>query len=94
MYSNFRKRSRALFDDDSLEFMPLSKRINNLHINSTLPGNLPNNSQPIEQWGPGPPAQPQYQPELSVNQNPYYYTTNKLLFDLYIERMNRNGHQF
>lgn len=113
-----RKRSRALFDEDSLEFMPLSKRINNLHINS-ISGNISHLSNGLphpqinQEWGPGPPPphhqmhlipqqideqsqQLEYQPELSLRENPFYYTTNKLLFDLYVERVNRhnNGGQF
>jgi hypothetical protein len=32
----FRKRYRANYEDEISEFMPLSKRINNLHINNSL----------------------------------------------------------
>lgn len=102
--------------------MPLSKRINNLHINNTfqvIPCQTVNDmSLKQNEWGPGPPAEysnkditysnsnniesiqsltwnntPQYCPELSASENPYYYN-NKLLFDLFVERMQRNGHIF
>ncbi|XP_050432188.1 uncharacterized protein LOC126840471 isoform X2 [Adelges cooleyi] len=33
----------------------------------------------------------QYDPDLSSDQNPYYYESNKLLFDLYVERLHRQG---
>lgn len=104
--------------------MPLSKRINNLHINNAFQV-IPTSSEPVNmflkpnEWGPGPPicynetqdqyntpetpeniqapawnrAAPQYSPELDETQNPYYYN-NKLLFDLFVERMQRNGHSF
>lgn len=32
-----------------------------------------------------------YSPEMDVNSNPHYYTNNKLLFDLHIERVKRHG---
>lgn len=124
-----RKRCRNIHDDDTSEFMPLSKRINNLHINNALQV-INNTSEPVNmylkpnEWGPGPPGYsesslphsqetynpetpendqvsgsgwnteaPQYTPELDETQNPYYYN-NKLLFDLFVERMQRNGHNF
>lgn len=98
-----------------MEFMPLSKRINNLHINNGLLFNnmTPSNSLSFTQWGPGPPlyqnimpetppetiqeqdwskgSTPQYSPELNETQNPYYFNINKLLFEMYVERMQRNG---
>lgn len=107
-----------------MEFMPLSKRINNLHINNGLL--LENATTPhpnqldCSQWGPGPPQMyqqhtlpptppepinnqnidwnkrtatttPQYSPELNETQNPYYFNINRLLFEMYVERMQRNG---
>lgn len=33
----------------------------------------------------------QYDPDLTSDQNPYYYESNKLLFDLYVERVHRHG---
>lgn len=101
--------------------MPLSKRINNLHINNPFQSISYSTSDDIPlkptEWGPGPPLcynekpyvetntqtwnnnnnnndnTPQYSPELSEAENPYYYN-NKLLFDLFVERMQRNGHSF
>lgn len=99
--------------------MPLSKRINNLHINNGL---LLDNSNIIQQnisveWGPGPPylqnnssmstnipetppesvqsldwnhSTTHYTPELTEAENPYYYNINKLLFQMYLERQQRN----
>lgn len=53
-----RKRGRNIHEDE-MEFMPLSKRINNLHINNTLLLNRSNNNPAIStnsiEWGPGPP---------------------------------------
>lgn len=33
-----------------------------------------------------------YDPDLGVNENPYYYESNKLLFGLYIDRIQRAGY--
>jgi len=119
-----RKRGRNTREDE-VEFMPLSKRINNLHINGSLFLDNPNiTSQPTQpnaaEWGPGPPCYPnvgslpynapdtppesvqnlnfnnvpQYNPVLNESQNPNYFYKNKLLFEMHIERMQRNGHNF
>ena len=32
-----------------------------------------------------------YSPDMDVQSNPHYYTPNKLLFDLHIERVKRHG---
>jgi len=32
-----------------------------------------------------------YDPDLTSDQNPYYYESNRLLFDLYVERVHRHG---
>ncbi|KAJ3645991.1 hypothetical protein Zmor_023605 [Zophobas morio] len=105
-----RKRGRSL-QEDEVEFMPLSKRINNLHINNGL---LLENSNRVgaPEWGPGPPNfahqlpesppssvqsldwnVPQYSPDLNENQNPHYFNINKLLFEMYVERLQRGCHQ-
>ncbi|KAJ8956689.1 hypothetical protein NQ318_014044 [Aromia moschata] len=114
-----RKRGRSV-QEDEVEFMPLSKRINNLHINNTM---LMENStggnssiSPIE-WGPGPPSYvnqlpesppsseqsldwnsvsqfpPEYAPDLTETQNPHYFNINKLLFEMYVQRLQRGCHQ-
>lgn len=110
LYFSFRKRGRNLHEDE-VEFMPLSKRINNLHINNGL---FFDNSNPMETaaWGPGPPGYtqslpetppssvqsidwnsvPQYTPDLNESQNPHYFNVNKLLFEMYLQRMHRGGH--
>lgn len=113
-----------MHDEDTSDFMPLSKRINNLHINNAFqaisnPREAANMYLKPTEWGPGPPGcygesqesynspetpenaqspgwnseAPQYNPELDETQNPYYFN-NKLLFDLFVERMQRNGHSF
>ncbi|CAH0564409.1 unnamed protein product [Brassicogethes aeneus] len=104
-----RKRGRNL-QEDEVEFMPLSKRINNLHINNR---NMLINGQTSAmgniEWGPGPPNgssqlpesppnsvqsldwnnQPQYTPDLTETENPHYFNANKLLFEMYVERLQR-----
>lgn len=157
---NYRKRSHE--DDDLNDFMPLSKRINNLHIdNSNIAWNAgattssssssssPTNSQTFDNnnsitsinnnnnnnlvgyhqhhqfhddnsnsynncdgtlgvvassttnttissstTNPGNDDDGQmhlgtYNPEMDARENPYYYNKNKLLYDLYVERMRR-----
>ncbi|KAL1489173.1 hypothetical protein ABEB36_014111 [Hypothenemus hampei] len=105
-----RKRSRSVHDET--EFMPLSKRINNLHINNML--NDHNSRLAFTEWcqtssnhqqqtfpeSPGDSDQsidwsvnPQYSPDLNESQNPHYFSINKLLYEMYIERMSRGCHQ-
>ncbi|VVC99226.1 unnamed protein product [Leptidea sinapis] len=102
-YNYFRKRSR---DDDACEFMPLSKRINNLHINNNLSSNFlsqtevsQSNCIHIENCVPSPGSstdserRPSYDPGLTSSQSKYYFN-NKLLFELHLERIQRSGQQF
>lgn len=112
MFSLHRKRGRNAEEENSSEFMPLSKRINNLHINnfSRLPEaatekmnsqweehNLiassnhsePSRSPSSDGYSSSQSYTSDYSPDLNSNQNPYYYETNKLLYDLYVERMQR-----
>lgn len=56
-----------------------SQRI--LHKQQSIHSELNNN----EMDGDG-----RYSPELTADENPYYYSKNKLLFDLHIERERRN----
>ncbi|KPJ02655.1 hypothetical protein RR46_09858 [Papilio xuthus] len=88
--------------------MPLSKRINNLHINNNL------TSQPILQSADpshingiraeengissqnpnhNSDSTPTYDPGVTSSQSRYYYE-NKLLFELHLERIQRSGQQF
>ncbi|XP_021193430.1 uncharacterized protein LOC110378475 [Helicoverpa armigera] len=100
-----RKRSR---EDDSCEFMPLSKRINNLHINNNLntTGSQSQDSSHSQINGintengisspsssSGSERRPSYDPGMNSSQSSYYYD-NKLLFELHLERMQRCGQQF
>ncbi|KAH8284238.1 hypothetical protein KR044_000788 [Drosophila immigrans] len=113
-----RKRSRE--DDLPCESTPLSKRINNLHLNyddgnssSSSNCSIPNLINDKNNYimpnitaaagpggGGGCPHGPvevlggiyEYNPELSADQNPYYYEKNKMLYDLHVERVKRNNH--
>ncbi|XP_026317675.1 uncharacterized protein LOC113228543 [Hyposmocoma kahamanoa] len=104
MTENNRKRSR---EDDTCEFMPLSKRINNLHINNNL-GNRSSAHMPESSHvngintdnGISSPSsssdserRPSYDPGINSSQSSYYYD-NKLLFELHLERVQRTGQQF
>lgn len=85
--------------------MPLSKRINNLHINNNLTS--PPVSQSAERShvngistdaSASNPLQnserrPNYDPGVPSSQSRYYYE-NKLLFELHLERIQRSGQQF
>ncbi|XP_056641461.1 uncharacterized protein LOC130895688 [Diorhabda carinulata] len=117
MTQNNRKRGRNPKEEE-MEFMPLSKRINNLHINTSMildNARLSNSLNNVE-WGPGPPNilnylpesppsseqsvdlnilhyhQNDYSPDLTESENPHYFKINKLLFEMYIERMQRGCH--
>ncbi|XP_017016032.2 uncharacterized protein [Drosophila takahashii] len=99
-----RKRSRE--DDLPCESTPLSKRINNLHLNYD-DGNSSSSSScsipPLPGGGGGGPGGPEaagngvaaggyeYNPELGAEQNPFYYEKNKMLYDLHVERIKRSS---
>ncbi|XP_052759358.1 uncharacterized protein LOC113512701 isoform X1 [Galleria mellonella] len=100
-----RKRSR---EDDACEFMPLSKRINNLHINNNLANTPVSQNQDhtringisTENGIASPHSsttdcerRPSYDPGVSSSESSYYYE-NKLLFELHLERIQRSGQQF
>lgn len=129
------KRSR---EEDVNEFMPLSKRINNLHLNNNQAGfpaehhaglhmpileghqaNFPtqyssssssggSTCHSIPSGGSSPSCtrlsahghiqEPltingevlgEYCPDLAEHENPHYFNRNKMLYDLYVERMRR-----
>lgn len=88
--------------------MPLSKRINNLHINNNLSNtNVSSQNHDSSQVnginveaGISSPSsssdsdrRPSYDPGLSSSQSSYFYE-NKLLFELHLERIQRSGQQF
>ncbi|XP_039754194.1 uncharacterized protein LOC120629342 [Pararge aegeria] len=98
-----RKRSR---EEDSCEFMPLSKRINNLHINNNLTSTLSQSSDSSQSSAiaiengissPSPLSdserRPSYDPGINSSESRYYFE-NKLLFELHLERIQRTGQQF
>nr|CAD7424661.1 unnamed protein product [Timema monikensis] len=114
-----RKRLRSLnCEEECCDFMPLSKRINNLHINnnslytgfphmhaehSSVKQSVGYTGSPEEPGaGPSvghtPPRLQQawmspYSPNMSPQQNPYYYENNKMLYTLYMERMQRGNQE-
>ncbi|CAH2106633.1 unnamed protein product [Euphydryas editha] len=107
MYINMtenRKRSR---EEDTCEFMPLSKRINNLHIHNNMASpslsqssdsshsNGLNTDNPISSSNSSSDKErsPNYDPGISSSESRYYYE-NKLLFELHLERIQRTGQQF
>lgn len=87
--------------------MPLSKRINNLHINNNLTSqpilqspNSSHNGIRTEENGTSSQvpnhnsvSTPAYDPGVTSSQSRYYYE-NKLLFELHLERIQRSGQQF
>ncbi|XP_071570505.1 uncharacterized protein [Temnothorax nylanderi] len=116
----FTRKRRRNIEEESSEFMPLSKRINNLHINglsglreNTVAGNtvesmetdwesgmfmsspscsaeVSQNSSPRGSCGSSQSNfTSDYRPDLGATENPFYYESNKLLFSLYMERMQR-----
>ncbi|XP_013169104.1 PREDICTED: uncharacterized protein LOC106118885 [Papilio xuthus] len=108
IFSNMTENRKRTREDDTCEFMPLSKRINNLHINNNL------TSQPILQSADpshingiraeengissqnpnhNSDSTPTYDPGVTSSQSRYYYE-NKLLFELHLERIQRSGQQF
>ncbi|BET01545.1 Hypothetical protein NTJ_14362 [Nesidiocoris tenuis] len=134
-----RKRMRNPTEDEASEFTPLSKRINNLHLNafplqkSLIPcipklethKNLVAANERLsddyncargvgdqahalsvaapmlnvgQQWAsPGnyPADLPiSYAPDLTPAENPYYYESNRLLFELYQQRIQRLPNQY
>lgn len=114
----FRKRGRDAEEEFS-EFMPLSKRINNLHINglSGMHENVTENmdtdccgrsfmpSPNYSELSQGSPLYDgcsssqssyitEYKPDLDAAENPFYYESNKLLFSLYMERVQRASDSF
>ncbi|XP_075231886.1 uncharacterized protein LOC142330490 [Lycorma delicatula] len=155
-----RKRCRSNCEEESSEFTPLSKRINNLHINNTFlttAASVPetpllhhhhhnqcqDDGNPVcpimanhrhhhigidavdsSQWNGlvntistdipiinhnismnqrevtqvqqisrhlQDPLIPHYNPDLTPSENPYYYENNRLLFTLYMERLQRTN---
>lgn len=86
MLSCFRKRSRE--DDQDGEFFPLSKRINNLHLSANHYNAIAQQNYIQHQQGP---EVVLYNPELKAHENPHYFSSNKVLYDLHIERNQRIG---
>ena len=80
--------------EDDTEDFPLSKRITQLKINSELtqPLNDPmraRNHSYHQQINHNTSSLPEYCPDLNLYENPHYYQTNKVLYDLFNERQMR-----
>jgi len=88
MFCN-RKRSRSHTEDEGSEFTPLSKRINNLHINNAAWKHAcqGEGTAVLRQMA----THPHYAPDLGPAENPFYYENNRLLYSLYLERAQRMG---
>lgn len=99
----FRKRTREQETGDG-EFFPLSKRITQLRINSEYQPLLLNNHQVLLNNQILPKitttkhenqtiAQQEecYAPELSLQENPHYFRSNKVLFDAFQQRKTREN---
>lgn len=92
----FRKRLREDEIGDG-EFFPLSKRITQLRIHTEYPHlmnnqitpKLPTSKHDIETIA----QQHSYAPELTLQENPHYYRSNKILFDAFQERKTRLEHE-
>ncbi|XP_054285001.1 uncharacterized protein LOC129001653 [Macrosteles quadrilineatus] len=84
-----RKRSRSHTEDEGGEFTPLSKRINNLHINNPAWKHVHQGegTAVLRQVA----SHPHYSPDLGPAENPFYYENNRLLYNLYMERSQRSG---
>lgn len=88
-------QKRGLEPDDN-GFLPLSKRMKNLHLHND-PNNPNNHHVNHQQLAHS--HQPQtnghtiehYDPDLTEEENPHYYRINKLLYDLHTERRGRQS---
>lgn len=56
--------------------------------NNQLPDSPSGSEQSVE-WN----CSSGYTPDLNASQNPHYFNINKLLYEMYLERMNRGCHQ-
>uniref|UniRef100_U5EL64 Putative transcription factor n=1 Tax=Corethrella appendiculata TaxID=1370023 RepID=U5EL64_9DIPT len=111
MTASVDKRKRSREEDNNNDFMPLSKRINNLHLNShhqqhhqfLINGFIDNHHQQNinsnnetrnnhqQQAQISNEILEEYKPDLDSTQNPHYYNSNRLLYELYVERMRRTN---
>ena len=86
----FRKRTREEETGDG-EFFPLSKRITQLRIHSEYLPQLSNNQVPkiVQSEQVIVAVDHSYAPELTIQENPHYYRSNKILFDAFQQRKTR-----
>ncbi|KAH8279762.1 hypothetical protein KR054_004686, partial [Drosophila jambulina] len=96
-FLNPRKRRR---DDLSCELASLTKRFRDLNLEgrcSSINGiyNFPENCNHIDATIPiecPAAAYSDYNPELGMQQNPFYYEKNRVLYVLHAERVRRHCH--
>lgn len=87
-----RERKRGREPDDLS--LPLSKRINNLHLNNNggaTSSSNHNGDHHLQQHLPQQQPQPLevYNPDLTERENPHYFQKNKVLYELREERERR-----
>lgn len=81
LITSSRKRIR---DTDDAEFMPISKKLNNLHLVEEV---APDQSvcSPDSYLTHVP-----YQPSIPMDQNPVYYEMNRVLYEAHLMRRGRS----
>ena len=83
-----RKRRR---DADDTEFLPISKKLNNLHLEegraASLTPSLVTDASDCRTFPVL--ASPPYQPSLPLDQNPVYYEMNRILYEAHLMRRTR-----
>lgn len=89
---SYRKRSREDEQNDG-EFFPLSKRINNLHLSPMTNQFTPviNPEAALQNFQQNSMSPTCYDPDLKQHENPHYYAQNKVLYELYTERLQRES---
>ncbi|KAI1298478.1 hypothetical protein HDE_04180 [Halotydeus destructor] len=78
------------------EYLPISKKLNNLHIGvkvESYEANSQSSSSPHDSVQDQTNSANCYHPSLSSNQNPIYYEPNRLLYEAHLQRLNRISHK-
>jgi len=76
-----RKRVR---DTDEAEFLPISKKLNNLHLEEGTEATDCADSRTTRT------TSAPYQPSLPLDQNPVYYEMNRVLYEAHLMRRGRS----
>ncbi|KAG4075448.1 hypothetical protein HA402_015101 [Bradysia odoriphaga] len=82
-FSDFSNLSHPIDEQERQYRQYLSECNNASSSNGSSCTNVSSNENHMASYDP-------YEPELSQEQNPFYYTKNKLLYDLYLERLRRH----